>query len=1122
LRRPVFLVAVAAALVSALPAAAELRPVRRDAGEIVLPRVRAGKIEIPAGHARGRITVVVGLRLPPLARWHRELQSASGRTKLNAETAASRAYVARLADAQRRAEAQLRRAIPEARVLRRYRIVLDGLAVELPATKLPLLVRQPFATAVYPSLRYTLATNSSPALVGADALRAAGAGAAGAGIKIGVVDDGVDPENAFFAPAGFQYPPGFPKGGTKWTTEKVIVARAFPGPNSGRPGTLAVDPRASFHGTHVAGIAAGNANTTAPPGDDHPLVEGLSGVAPRAWIGNYRVFTVPTPIGHVANTPEIVAAFEAAVRDGMDVINFSGGGPQSDPETDALVQAVANVSAAGVVPVISAGNDRDEFGGGTAGSPGTAPEAISVAAVSNTQVFAPTLEVRAAGAPAGAIPFRPAPGARLPGAWGSADQTLVDAGALGVDPYLCGPEGNPNGDPGPLPARSLDGAIVLVLRGRCAFLAKERHARAAGAGGIVLVDNRPGEANGIPVPFSLPGGMIADLDGARLRAWLAGRSGRAPVRISSETQLIATGRSGVVTSFSSAGPTAFGHDLKPDVAAPGGQILSATLPGSGGPFAVFDGTSMAAPHVAGAAALLLERHPGWTPRQVKSALASTGAPAWADTARTAEAPVTLQGGGLVDLTRAVNPRLFTDPVSLSFPDLNVNRGGRSAAVLTRVVDAGDGGGTWQVELKPQAASRGATLELPATVELPPGGDAPLVAVARAAPDADAGENYGFVLLRRGAEIRRVPYFFLVSRPGLEGVEATELQVLQQGTTATGESRASRYGYPSAAFGHPPTYTGPPMDQDGGERLYTILLERPVANFGVAVIAGSANSVVDPWVLGSKDENDVQGYAGTPVNVNSLTFGYQLDIGAAGAALPRPGRYYVSVDSGRDAFTNRRQAGGYVLQAWVDDVFPPFIQPVTTRVSAGRPTLVARVVDGIVGPGSGVDPVSLVIGYRGVLVGAAFYDPSSGFALFPLPAGAPALRAGRTPAIVSASDNQEAKNVNTSGEEIMPNTGFRSAPLTVVRRPTLTWLVPEESECLPRVARMTVVAGATSRIRSVSFFDGSRRVATARRGEAGLYTATWRPRGNGRHRLRAVVRDAGGRTAAASRPARVCR
>src|SRR5205085_3391947 len=168
-----------------------------------------------------------------------------------------------------------------------------------------------------------------------------------------------------------------------------------------------------------------------PAGADHPTVAGLSGVAPRAWLGNYRVFTVPTPLGNVANTPEIMAALEAAVRDGMDVVNFSGGGPQVDPANDALVEAIHNLAAAGVVPVIAAGNDRDDFGLGSAGSPGTAPDAISVAAVSNTHVFAPALEVTAPGAPdvVKGIPFRAA-GNPPPASWGSTDQTLVDVGTI--------------------------------------------------------------------------------------------------------------------------------------------------------------------------------------------------------------------------------------------------------------------------------------------------------------------------------------------------------------------------------------------------------------------------------------------------------------------------------------------------------------------------------------------------------------------------------------------------------------------------------------------------------------------------------------------------------------------
>src|SRR4029077_9661919 len=121
-----------------------------------------------------------------------------------------------------------------------------------------------------------------------------------------------------------------------------------------------------------------------------------------------------------------------------------------------------------------------------------------------------------------------------------------------------------------------------------------------------------------------------------------------------------------------------------------------TLPefSGGTPFAVFDGTSMSSPHVAGSAALLLQLHPGWPPRQVRSALVATAGPAWADTARAREAPVTLAGGGLVDLPRAATPRVFTEPASLSFRDLDVNRGSDSRALLVRVTDAGGGAGTW--------------------------------------------------------------------------------------------------------------------------------------------------------------------------------------------------------------------------------------------------------------------------------------------------------------------------------------------------------------------------------------------------------------------------------------------
>jgi minor extracellular serine protease Vpr len=1083
LRRTV-LVLAAAALGCTAPAAASLQPVRRDG-----PRVRSGTIAIPARAADGRVRVIVRLALPPLAAVRR-LEGIGAAHRLDTASRSARAYLAHIARAQVRAAAALRRAIPEAVVQERFRIVLDGLAVSLPARRLPRLARLAVVTRIYPSVRYTLADNRSPQLIGADVL-AATTGARGDGVKIGVVDDGIDQKSAFFAPGGFRYPPGFPKGNTTYTTPKVIVARAFPGPHAGKPGRLPLDRKSSFHGTHVAGIAAGDAGTRAPAGPDHPAVAGLSGVAPRAWLGNYRVFTVPTPIGHVANTPEIVAAFDAAVADGMDVINFSGGGAQTDPVNDALIEAVRNVAAAGVVPVIAAGNDRDDFGAGTVGSPGTAPDAITVAAVSNDQVFGPTLSGTLPGAPA-AIPYEPDDNALKAGAAG-----LVDVASIGgIDRHLCGPEGDPNGGPNPLPRGSLTGAIALVTRGVCTFASKAGRAAAAGAAGIVVVDNRAGEANQIPARLELPAAMVSDLDGARLRAYLTAYDGRAQIRVDTRIADTITDRGDVITSFSSAGPSPFGHAFKPDIAAPGGQVLSSTL-GSYGSFAVFDGTSMATPHIAGSAALLRELHPAWSPEQVKSALVSTAGPAYGDTARTAEASVLLEGGGLASLPRAADPGLFTDPVSLSLGDLNLTKGAASAAQLVRLTDAGGGAGTWTVSLRPQSASDGAELVVPGTVSIPPGGEAALPVRAQAGADGAPGADYGFVVLSRGDATRRIPYAFFVTRPALAPLAPTPIRQLQTGTTV-GDSRVSEYRWPAAPFGPPPTYTGTPMHEDGGETLYVLHVNDAVANAGVAVVESPPGTQIDPWFLGSPDENDVQGQAGTPVDVNNLTADFKVDLGAAGAEFPRQKAYYVAVDAGRDQFSGRLLAGSYTLRAWVNDVTPPTVRLLTARVAAGRPTIVLRVTDA----GAGVDPVSLVFGYRGRVVGAAEYDPDTGLAVIPLPREAPPLEAGTTRARLRAADFQEAKNVNTAGSNIFPNTRFARVQIRVVDGPALTWL---RASC----TRLLVAASSTKRVLLVRVAG----IGTLRHGRDGLYSLRWHA--SGARRLRATVVDASGRNASAT-------
>jgi len=300
-----------------------------------------------------------------------------------------------------------------------------------------------------------------------------------------------------------------------------------------------------------------------------------------------------------------------------------------------------------------------------------------------------------------------------------------------------------------------------------------------------------------------------------------------------------------------------------------------------------------------------------------------------------------------------------------------------------------------------------------------------------------------------------------------------------------------------------------MIDDGAETVYRTTLPAKAVNAGVVVLDESPGARIDPWYLGALDENSVQGYSGTPVDMNELTYDYQQDIGAAGVEFPAAGTYYVVVDSGRAEFDNRRLAGSYVLRSWVNDVTPPTLQLLTTRVTAGRPTLVFRTTDGQ----SGVDPSSLTIGYRGTLVGTDTYRRASGLAIFVLPQSVPALHPGLLHLRMISSDYQEAKNVDTEGPQIMPNTRTRTVNLRVVAGVSVNWLV---GTC----TRLEVAAGSPRGVAAVRFSIGGRVVATARHGADGVWSATTRS-SRGAHAVVATAVDKTGRTAVAKRMVRAC-
>jgi subtilisin family serine protease len=352
-----------------------------------------GSAAAPLRPAPGKLVeVVVTLPKPPLAiavAGNRTLAATPHRRRsLDVRSPAAVSYLRTLAAGQRTLAARLAVAVPSARVHWHYDVALDGVSVILPAWDLARLRAVPGAT-VWPSLTYhslqgstgtvsaAAEVNRAPTLVGATALWGPNLATAGKGMKIGIIDDGIDQAHPYFDPSGFSYPPGFPKGNTAYTTPKVIVARAFPSPSTHwKYAASPFDPINSDHATHVAGIAAGDVDTRTDEGGAI-----VSGIAPRAYLGNYKALTVPTSgFGLDGNSPEIAKAIDQAVADGMNVINLSIGEPEVEPRRDIVVRALDNAAAAGVVPVVAAGNDFDTGGYGSVGSPANAPAAITVGA----------------------------------------------------------------------------------------------------------------------------------------------------------------------------------------------------------------------------------------------------------------------------------------------------------------------------------------------------------------------------------------------------------------------------------------------------------------------------------------------------------------------------------------------------------------------------------------------------------------------------------------------------------------------------------------------------------------------------------------------------------------------
>jgi hypothetical protein len=313
-----------------------------------------------------------------------------------------------------------------------------------------------------------------------------------------------------------------------------------------------------------------------------------------------------------------------------------------------------------------------------------------------------------------------------------------------------------------------------------------------------------------------------------------------------------------------------------------------------------------------------------------------------------------------------------------------------------LADAGGGTGPWTVSISRQTTARGATLATAATVTVP----GTLQIRASAAKNAQQRDLTGFVVLTRGSDSRRIPYWLRTERPqlGLERHGNLRRTGTYRATTRGAPSRVGSYRYPDA-----PSGIDVASDLGGPERAFRVTLRRPVANFGVAVLSRARGVRVEPRIVAAGDENRIQGFESLPYTSNPYLASFQLGRPVVAALLPERGSYDVVFDTPSGA-----RPGAFTFRFWVGDTTPPRVRLRTTALAEGAPLRLA-----ITDAGSGVDATTLFATVDGTARTVAW---RAGRATV-----APGLLApGRHKLVVAASDLQELKN-DENVARILPNT-----------------------------------------------------------------------------------------------------
>lgn len=773
--------------------------------------------------------------------------TARGESRIDVQGEDAKRYVAYLQDVQQDRVADLGRAVGRPlQVQKHMQHALNAVVTRLTADEAKTLAAQPGVSLVEAYTEYALDTDIGPGLIGAEPVWTGTTPGEsrrfqGEGVVVGIIDSGINFGSPSFSVVD-------PVDGYRHVNElgagKYLGTCAPGGVDAGRCNdkliggydfvcdvqTDATNPSLTIcnqptvyreepgfgdtnsHGTHVASTAAGNRRSVVYKGT--PLR--ISGVAPRANIVAYDAcYTSVTTGQGLCPNVSTVASINQAVADGVvDVINYSIGGGTS-PWSDAVSQAFLNASGAGIYVAAAAGNSgpgpnttghHQPWVGTTAASQHGRGDFAYIMDVTSPAPVPATLRnlvlVEGGGSPS--------PSASLPATTPlrvSARINAVDDGCAAFTPG------------------TFTGAIAVVRRGTCAFSIKVDNAVAAGAVAVVIANNQAGAISpsvpGVAVPvFSL---SQAVADALRDFAAANGNALTASIPMGAVPQ---PNRADQLAGFSSRGPAANWGVLKPDLTAPGVNILAAvagtTLTGSENAIGLLSGTSMASPHHAGSAALVRQARPGWTVAEIKSALMMTATPdVLLEDGATAANPLArgsgriridqaIQAGLVLNETKdryvAANPATGGNPAQLNLPNL-VNGACVDRCVFTRTFrNTLSFRQSWSARVEGLSAT-----VTPALFSLEPGATATVrITVHAASIAANSQFNFGTVILQPQAAgnpnqpVLRMPVAVAVRPPAVQLPAEVNVTVPAGGSASTtlpvGNSGGSRLLFTTSATG----------------------------------------------------------------------------------------------------------------------------------------------------------------------------------------------------------------------------------------------------------------------------------------------------------------------------------